>query len=338
MLMKLTDAELIASRDSVFDRLCEIWTETEAASNELLSKPNCKATEWTGDNWRKANTLQAVAEYWNTSPAGPRRDKAMDLMVKGYKFYSSVKSSPTIWVDDFGWWAGFFTDLYAYDQKLPNPFDPDNLWIEIIYCYERMQKNRDLEFGGIWNDPDINGASREKNTITNSWMLNIAWCLFIHVNSHLEYKEVAESQYIWLTTGQYRANKPTDWRLHTPEKVLLWLPHNGPTDSEHLCWTGDEGVFLRGITYYVNSINPSSKNKLLQTYLELIDASLKVFVNPNGIVHESEYNALWGNDLATGKGVFMRLVTRFVHRYDFFGDAEFERKFLASAHPQTPSF
>jgi hypothetical protein len=115
--MSFNHTELIAWRDAVFDRLYEIWDETEAESDRL-TKAGLEATEWTGDNWRKANTLQAVAEYWHTSPEGPRNDKAMDLMIRGYDFYKDVRTKTNVWVDDFGWWAGFFVDLCGYDQAV----------------------------------------------------------------------------------------------------------------------------------------------------------------------------------------------------------------------------
>ena len=316
--MSFNNTELIAWRDAVFDRLYEIWNETEAESGRLI-KAGWQATEWTGDNWRKANTLQAVAEYWSTTPPGARRNKAMDLMIRGFNFYNKVKEKTDIWVDDFGWWAGFFIDLYGYDGKLLPPFNSDILWNEVIYCYKRMNNNLDKEHGGIWNE-----VNREKNTITNSWMFNIAAYLSVH-NGIALYTDIAKSQYTWLTTGQYK--NPKYWRLFTPEKVLLWLPHAGDRGSEYECWTGDEGVFLRGLTPYINIAEPASRDNLLRTSRELIGAALKTFVDTKGILHESEYNALWGNDLATGKGVFIRLVTRFVLKNYFFNDAKFEEEF-----------
>ena len=318
--MSFKDTELIAWRDAVFDRLYEIWNETEAESDRL-GKAGWQATEWTGDIWRKANTLQAVAEYWSTTPPGARRNNAMDLMIRGFNFYNNEKGKTSIWVDDFGWWAGFFIDLYGYDGKL-SLFYSDILWKEVIYCYERMNKNLDQDSGGIWNQPD-----GEKNTITNSWMFNIAAYLSVH-NGIAQYTDTAKSQYTWLTTGKYK--NPKYWRLLTPEKVLLWLPHAGDRGSEHEheCWTGDEGVFLRGLTPYINTIaEPNSKDSLLKFGRALIDAALKAFVDAKGIIHELQYNALWGNDLATGKGVFMRLVTRFVLEHKFFNDAKFEEEF-----------
>ena len=325
--MSFNNAELIAWRDAVFDRLYEIWNETEAESNRLVKEEKKKATEWTGDNWRKANTLQAVAEYWNTSHEEPRRRKAMDLMIRGYNFYKGVKTNTDIWVDDFGWWAGFFIDLYGYNEKLSSPFDSNNLWNEVKYCYERMNNNFDKVHGGIWNE-----VNRQKNTITNSWMLNVSGQLSVHDGfsdkDKAMYTDAAKSQYTWLTTGQYKNNKPKDWRLFTPEKVLLWLPHEGDMGfAEHECWTGDEGVFLRGLSPYINIAEPVSKDNLLRTSRALIDAALKAFVDTKGILHESEHNALWGNDLATGKGVFMRLVTRFVSKNNFFNDTKFKEEF-----------
>jgi glycosyl hydrolase family 76 len=185
-----------------------------------------------------------------------------------------------------------------------------------------MNNNLDKVHGGIWNEVD-----REKNTVTNSWMFNVSSNLSIH-NQISMYTDTAKSQYTWLTTGQYKNYKPNDWRLFTPEKVLLWLPHERDKGfAEHECWTGDEGVFLRGLSPYINIAEPASRDNLLRTSRALIDAALKAFVDTKGILHESKYNALWGNDLATGKGVFMRLVTRFVSKNHFFNDTKFEEEF-----------
>jgi hypothetical protein len=47
------------------------------------------------------------------------------------------------------------------------------------------------------------------------------------------------------------------------------------------------------------------------------------------VMHESARNPDWSNDLATGKGVFMRLVTRFAVHHDYFADKAFETAFKA---------
>lgn len=51
------------------------------------------------------------------------------------------------------------------------------------------------------------------------------------------------------------------------------------------------------------------------------------FPDTENVMHESPNPPDWSNDLATGKGVFMRLVTRFALRYSFFSDRGFEEKF-----------
>jgi hypothetical protein len=259
--MICTDYELHSCRDKVFDRLCEIWVETEAESDRLWEASQKRpddATEWQKDIWRKANTLQAVALYWHSNNSQIQRDKAMGLMKKGYEFYHQKQNDKGIWVDDFGWWCGFFTDLYDYtvNHELPKPFDHATLLAETEHCHSKLQGNLDKIHGGIWNDPDENGQSREKNTITNSWMLNVAANLFmLGDGSNPDYKRNAEAQYTWLTTGRYGSYKPDNWRLYTPEGVLLWLAEGPFTIGKahdpqfrDVCWTGDEGVFLRGLT------------------------------------------------------------------------------------------
>jgi hypothetical protein len=145
----------------------------------------------------------------------------------------------------------------------------------------------------------------------------------------------AAAEYAWLTTGTYRGQPPAYWRLHTQEGLLLWLV-NGPftTSPSHgpfrdVCWTGDEGVFLNALTAYINGVaDQSLKPTLVKDGRTLIDAAMTFFV-ANDVMHESPRNPDWSNDLATGKGVFMRLVTRFVLQHGFFGDAAFETQFKA---------
>jgi hypothetical protein len=330
--MKCNDYELRACRDKVFDRHCTVWDDTK------------KTTEWGTEIWRKANTLQAVAQYWHTTTDAGRKQKAMTIIKEGYDFYSSKKAGEW-WVDDFGWWAGFFADLSDYTHAFPlaPPFDQANLVVEAQYCYTRMQKNLDKQHGGIWNTPDLNNSYCEKNTITNGWMLNVAANLFM-VTSDAAYKATAEAQYKWLTTGKYLNYSPQSWRLYTAEGLLLWVadgpytlgPNHGPPTVKDGYWSGDEGVFLRGLTPYINGICATAdRHGLLVNCQKLITNAIATFSDPNkvrfvdieNVMHESARNPDWSNDLATGKGVFMRLVTRFAFQHNYFSDKPFEAAF-----------
>jgi len=320
--MKCDDYELQACRDKVFDRLCEIWTETKGSTD-----PDTKKA-WDGDIWRKANTLQTVAQYWHTTTDDTRKQTAMGVMQDGYNFYSDNKTRDW-WVDDFGWWGGFFGDLYSYTVPLPlpPPFDQTNLLNETQYCYTRMLTNLDQDKGGIWNHIAADG---EKNTVTNSWMLNLAAGLFNMTGGNLDCKNMAEAQYKWLTTGQYGNYAPPSWALYASNGLLLWLP--GITNTSGQYWSGDEGVFLRGLIPYINSIisDPGMKQTLLLNSKNLIIAAITTtngFPDTENVMHESPNPPDWSNDLATGKGVFMRLVTRFAHYYNFFADNSFEAIF-----------
>ncbi len=322
--MKCDDYELYACRDKIFDRLCEIWTETKQSND-----PDTKKA-WENDIWRKANTLQAVALYWNTTADSTQRQKAMALMQDGYDFYSTNKQIDW-WVDDFGWWGGFFGDLGDYTGAfpLPPPFDQNNLLSEMQYCYTRMMKNLDKDKGGIWNHIAADG---EKNAVTNSWMLNLAAGLFNWTGGNADYRTMAEAQYKWLTTGQYATYSPPSWIFYAANGMLLWLP--GITNPSQQYWSGDEGVFLRGLISYINGVvtDPQIKQELLLNSKKLISAAI---TTPNGfpdvqnVMHESPNPPDWSNDLATGKGVFMRLVTRFARRYNYFADSSFAETFKA---------
>jgi hypothetical protein len=330
--MKCADYELRACRDKVFDRLCTVWDETK------------KTDDWGKEIWRKANTLQAVAQYWHTTTDDDRRKKAMTIIGEGYTFYIANKAGGW-WVDDFGWWGGFFADLSGYTGAfpLPPPFDQGNLLTEMRYCYSRMMKNLDNEHGGIWNTPDINDPACEKNTITNSWMLNLAANLFTWTGE-VGYRDFALAQYRWLISGKYKNYTPTSWRLYTPEGLLLWVadgpftlgPQHPPPPVKDGYWSGDEGVFLRALRIYINAVcPPPDRAGLIANCRTLIGSAIANdpnsvrFVDIENVMHESARNPDWSNDLATGKGVFMRLVTRFAFQWKYFGDKAFEDAFKA---------
>jgi hypothetical protein len=146
------------------------------------------------------------------------------------------------------------------------------------------------------------------------------------------YKDVAQAQYRWLTTGKYGNYSPPSWYFYNSKKLLLWLP--GPTNPSDAYWSGDEGVFLRGLTPYINGIitDPYIKKELLLISKNLITTAISTpngFIDTQSVMHESPNPPDWSNDLATGKGVFMRLVTRFAYQHKFFGDIEFEKTFKA---------
>lgn len=323
--MKCSDYELHACRNAVVDHLYDVWN---AAKKDSSCDPSVQAC-WSNDIWRKANTLQALVQYWKTADASnPRRQKAVDMMWDGYQFYLDYLKTHTdpdsIWVDDFGWWGGFFQDFnHATGGSPPAPFTGVDLVAATQYCYDRMIKNLDTKRGGIWNHPS--GSGSEKNTITNSWMLNLAL--------ELGNKKMAEEQYTWLTTGKYGSYSPPSWALYTTFGLLFWNPD--PTASNGQYWSGDEGVFLRAITFYISTF-PEKKAELLSNSKTLIGAAITPtedfqnspmgFPDTQNVMHESP-GSDWSNDLATGKGVFMRLVTRFVAQYKYFGDSAFEAKF-----------
>lgn len=244
-----------------------------------------------------------------------------------------------MWVDDFGWWGGFFTDLIDYthgERELLYPFDHANLLKQTENCYSMMLKNLDIDHGGLWNTPDLNDPACEKNTITNSWMLNLATDLcFLTGNKQIKqrYKDAAAAQYTWLETGKYKTYAPTKWQLYNSDGMLLWAAH-GPYTKHPFTndpfWSGDVGVFLRGVQSYISLIDDAptraamknSCNVLMTKAIKTpVDKDHMIFVDNDHIMHESPNPPSWyQSDFATGKGVFMRLVTRFAHVNKFVND------------------
>jgi hypothetical protein len=308
--MKCDDYELHACRDKVFDRLCEVWNDAKHT--------NC----WQKDIWRKANTCQAVARYWQSTTDTGRRQKALSIMEEAYEFYLK-KDKEAYWVDDFGWWGGFFGDLSG--QGMAAPFDSATLLKEAQDCYDGMLKNLDTKQGGIRNNL---GPTGEKNTVTNGWMLNLAAGLFGWAgNKFQDYKDVALEQYRWLETGKYKEiYSPPSWVLYASNGMLLWLP--GPSDTSQY-WSGDEGVFLRGLQRYIDNIitDAETQKTLRLKGKNLIIAAMKAFADPEHVMHASPNPPDRSNDLATGKGVFMRLVTEFAVHCKFFDDEKFKKTF-----------
>jgi hypothetical protein len=369
--MKCSDYKPDKIRDfsiDVFERFLTIWDET---------KKNAPR-DWDTDIWRKANTLQAVAYFWLRCNDPSLQDVAQRLMTEAYSFYVDYLKKNDPWVDDFGWWAGFFVDLYRYTKTspLPDPFSRKQLLDYTRYCYTKMLVNFDDKKGnneyytgqgGIWNHrpPDKQGVncqnwpsedepcrdSCQRNTVTNAWMLNVASDLFNLTQDsdrngenydagRNEYKKMADEQYTWLTTGKYGSYTPKSWELYRKSNGLLWwLPGESPGT---VYWSGDEGVFLRGALAYAE-VNPAKMGEIEQISKKLIDAAItqtanfgdggawKGFPDTQNVMHESPGTVWNNNDLATGKGVFMRLVTRAARGWSYFNDIDkdFERKFKA---------
>jgi hypothetical protein len=154
------------------------------------------------------------------------------------------------------------------------------------------------------------------------------------------YKNMAEAQYLWLTTGKYKNySPPNGWSLYNPEELLWWLP--GPPKTSGQYWSGDEGVFLRGLMWYIDGVvtDPAVKTQLLGDCKKLIIAAItptdflkkpvahKGFPDTDNVMHESPASNWGTTDLPTGKGVFMRLVTRFAIHYKYFGAPSFKEMF-----------
>lgn len=310
--MQCQDYNLSANREAVFSRLLEIWEETK------------KVSAWNTEIWRKANTLQAVADFWHTTNNPALKKAAMNLMLEGYDFYSKHKEAKW-WVDDFGWWGGFFFAMYGYagSGTLAPPFDKDNLLAESRFVYSRMIENLDTEYGGIWNNPNLGDTSCEKNTVTNSWLFIMAAGL-ANITREPVYGAMASTQYKWLTTGQYKQYTPSSWHLYNPDGLILWTPDGPHTRGPNFnmypptaLWSGNEGVYLKGLQDYMGfQTDPNAKKTLLQEAAKLINSAVSQstpngFVDQQNVMHESPIAADWSNDLATGKGVALRFMTSF---------------------------
>lgn len=333
--MKCSDYEIYASRNAIVDHLYDVWN---AAKNDSSCDPEVQAC-WSSDIWRKANTLQALVQFCRTADASnPRRQKALNLMGEAYQLYAGYIDSHDVWVDDFGWWAGFFVDLHRVfpPGMHPKPLENIDFLKETRRCYDRMLANLDdkkgqskfyADHGGIWNhrpadSPTAECGDCEKNTVTNAWMLNVASDLYAWDTgspNRNDYKDKADEQYTWLTTGKYGSYSPTSWDLYNQSNGLLWwLPGERPGS---VYWSGDEGVFLRGVEAY-SRVNPAKKGEILKNGKKLVDAAIAQFPDAQKVMHESA-GTLWNNkDLATGKGVFMRLVTRVVQEWNYFKDVD----------------
>ena len=324
--MKCDDYRLASCRDQVFDNLFKYWNQTKAEV----------------DFWLQANTLTTVAQYWSNTSDSTRRKNAMSIMVDGYNFYLKNKDNMNWWVDDFGWWGGFFFDLQGYTGglQLPPPFDQANLVKEAKYCFTRMQANKDKTYCGIWNAPSLDDRYCRKNSITNSWYFSLATSLSNYFPASPEYKTEALNQYTWLTTGKFGsyAPPPGTWSLYSPAGVLRETPrgphtrgpNSGPPDDWF--WSGDNGVYLRALlTFIIQTTDPNAKKQLLLEGQRLIKAATvrdkAIFVDGQNVMHESpsygNYDPTFAISYVTGKGVFMRHVTRFAMRHDF-ADAAFK--------------
>ncbi len=251
-------------------------------------------------------------------------------MLEGYEFYVACKTQ-NFWVDDFGWWGGFFMDLYDYvptESGLPTIFQQANLAVETEYAYKRMLENCDKEYGGIWNASDVNEPAREKNTVTNAWALRLAASMAYLRPEDPQYLQFANEQYQWLTTGIYNGRKPDNWALYNQNLLIYWTP-KGPNNAgpkhvpgnEDALWSGNEGVLLEAFSVYAARFDEGRRQQILRQTDKLIEASVtnstpNSFVDSQDVCHESPIAADWSNDLATGKGVMLRLLFDFARRHN----------------------
>jgi hypothetical protein len=310
--MKCPDYDLKTARDEIFDRLCVIWDESlEAGKNDI---------------WRKANTLQSIARYFRSysglDSEKVRCAKALAIMENGYAFYQGVKNNKW-WVDDYGWWGGLFLDLYDY--KLGGVFEQASLKAELKFAYEQMRQNLDTTYGGIWNVVEQDGS--EKNTVTNAWALRLAAGLAYMNNNDPSYIKLADEHYKWLTTGEYNGKTPDTWGLWNSDGLIYWTPLNplnvGPNHSYSptALWSGNEGVLLEALNTYSARFDDNRRKEILEPCKRLVQAAVSPltangFVDSESVCHESPAAADWSNDLATGKGVMLRLMFQFAKGHD----------------------
>ena len=94
---------------------------------------------------------------------------------------------------------------------------------------------------------------------------------------------------------------------------------------------------MRGVYSYMLNVDPTKRDDIKKISKNLIEAAItptqdfenspKGFPDKENVMHESPASDWASNDLATGKGVFMRLVTRIALSWNYFDDEAFKTKF-----------
>jgi hypothetical protein len=180
--------------NATFDKLYKIWFDANTRASDA----------WTGDIWRKANTMSAVLGYWGVvkDTDSKHTSDAIDILKDGWKFYLDNKDR-SWWVDDFGWLSKFMLDVYnlVIFGGIDLPFTAQEMKNEALFCHDRMKNNIDADDGGIWNV--IGDSASRRNTVTNTGFWELCTRLAL-INAGSNYATQADQWYKWLFTGMAR--------------------------------------------------------------------------------------------------------------------------------------
>jgi len=162
-------------------------------------------------------------------------------------------------------------------------------------CWEQMSSNWDDSVyspavpiqGGVWNNRDDSNDMSGRNSVTNE--------LFWILSARLKKPRALDARKWFLQWVQFFGTPQTG--ILNAQGLVLERPTGNPTYLGWF-WTGDQGLFLAGLTA-AGWNNPP----------DIGGAVLNHILDPGGVVHEQwlgMFNGNYDRDYATGKGVLLR--------------------------------
>jgi len=242
-----------------------------------------KDGEWNEGFWNNANSLEALANFIQSSKDNQFKD-IIGIVLNNWPAQKIL--SRTIFFDDYQWWGLAYVRIYEI-------FGLRHALVEAekIYEYVKDYAWDNVCNGGVWWTKE----KTYKNAITNELFFSLSSKLFM--NTHRK---------------KY---------LHSATEVWNWFNQSGMLNKESLIndglkdcknngektFTYNQGVLLEGL---VNLYVVSQDAKYILLADNIISAVIK-FLTVNGVLNEPLKGKLNG-DTQQFKGIFMRYLKYYV--------------------------
>jgi hypothetical protein len=265
-----------------------------------------------GNFWFGGNTLRTFLDYLVVAEL-PDTDQ---LVSKAFQIYTALKDASDWWRDDYAWWGTAFVYAIQYQGALGYaPNDPlfTDVRAAAADCWEKLYDNWSNDpYPGVYPGPPITGGvfnTRQdvllagRNSVTNEgfWLLSQGLAPLNPGQSQYAIMAKAEQDWFskWLALPDQAPNMNG---ILNGNGLVLERPLGNP-DAPDWYWSGDQGLFVASVP------NPLAG--------EIAQSAVKN-MSDNGILHENlDFTAIptlagFIADYATGKGVLMRSVARYV--------------------------
>jgi hypothetical protein len=292
-----------------------------------------KSDIFAGNIWFGGNTLHTCLDFliWSGQEDIPQNGKT--FLESALDVFNDLKDPTDWWRDDYGWWGIAF--MLALNARLKLGYD-DSLVAKVqtalqSVCWTRFNANwRDTTYnhsvpipgatsdnavaaapnilGGVFNDaPDsTNPPMSGRNSVTNELFWKLAQRMAGYFPTDPNYKVRVANATKWF---QQWLSLPLGKGILNSQNLVLERPTGNKKAHDagyDWYWSGDQGLMIEALP-----TNDPNRNNIVQSVIKNMVA--------NGILHENVAGLLPGQvlhgflaDYATGKGIFMRNLVRFI--------------------------